>query len=130
MAKIQIDLFNELSDYMKNHGLNRTQLAKKLGVSKGYISQVLNGDANHKLSTLIDLSLAMDKAPILNFTDIDQLIEEERIGAKKITWTLENFSKQKEPFHIYTTQTDPSDKKFKLEKRVNFDQPQLVHNGY
>ena len=50
MAKLQIDLFNEVESYMKKNGLNRVQFAEKLGVSKGYISQILNGDADHRLS--------------------------------------------------------------------------------
>lgn len=88
VSKIQIDLFNQLSDYMKKNGLNRTQLAKKLGVSKGYISQILNGDFNHKLSTLVELSLSMDKIPTLKFNDISQLIVDENSGMKSFSWTI------------------------------------------
>ena len=40
LSKIQIDLFNEIEKYMQRNDLNRTQLAEKLGVSKGYISQI------------------------------------------------------------------------------------------
>jgi len=88
ISKIQIDLFKQLSDYMTKHSLNRTQLAKKLGVSKGYISQILNGDFNHRLSTLVELSLAMEKVPELKFTDLRQLIEEETEGIKRVSWTV------------------------------------------
>jgi transcriptional regulator with XRE-family HTH domain len=73
---------------MTKHSLNRTQLAKKLGVSKGYISQILNGDFNHRLSTLVELSLAMEKVPELKFTDLRQLIEEENEGIKRVSWTV------------------------------------------
>ncbi len=75
VAQIQIELYNQLSDYMKKHHLNRSQLAEKLGVTKGYVSQILNGDFNHRLSTLVDLSLAMGKAPIIQFSDLDKIIE-------------------------------------------------------
>ena len=88
ISKIQIDLFKQLSDYMTKHSLNRTQLAKKLGVSKGYISQILNGDFNHRLSTLVELSLAMEKVPELKFTDLRQLIEEENKGIRRVSWTV------------------------------------------
>ena len=46
---------------MKDKKLNRSQLAKKLGVTKGYITQVLNGDFDHRISKLVDLSLAINK---------------------------------------------------------------------
>ena len=88
ISRIQIDLYNQLSDYMKKTGLNRARLAKKLGVSKGYISQVLNGDFNHKLSTLVDLSLAMDKIPEIRFVDVNQLIEDETNSIKRVSRTL------------------------------------------
>ena len=75
VAQIQIELYNQLSDYMKKHHLNRSQLAEKLGVTKGYVSQILNGDFNHRLSTLVDLSLAMGKAPVIQFSDLDKMTE-------------------------------------------------------
>jgi len=88
ISKIQIDLYNQLEKYMSENNLNRTLLAKKLGVSKGYITQVLNGDFNHRISKLVELSLAIDKVPELNFKDLNNLIREENDGYKTITWTL------------------------------------------
>ncbi len=78
ISKIQIDLYNEFIDYMEKNNINQTELAKRLGVSKGYISQVLNGDFNHKISKLVELSLAINKVPEINFRDVDQVINEER----------------------------------------------------
>ena len=72
MVKIQTELFAELEKYLKDNDINRTQFAEKLGVSKGYVSQVLNGDFNHSMSKLIELSLAMGKVPILKFEDLDK----------------------------------------------------------
>lgn len=68
---MRIDLYNALKDYMHQHGINATQLAKKLNVSKGYVSQILNGNFDHKLSKLVELSLAIDKAPIIRFMDFN-----------------------------------------------------------
>lgn len=80
MAKLQIDLFNEVETYMKKNGLNRVQFAEKLGVSKGYVSQILNGDADHRLSKFVELSLSIGLVPTLSFEDIDTLIEREKSG--------------------------------------------------
>ena len=88
ISRIQIDLFNQLTNYMEKQNLKRTQLAKKIGVSKGYISQILNGDFNHRISTLVELSLAMEKVPELKFTDLRQLLEDESEGIKRVSWTL------------------------------------------
>jgi len=80
MAKLQIELFNEVESYMKKNGLNRVQFAEKLGVSKGYVSQILNGDADHRLSKFVELSLSIGLVPTLSFEDIDTLIEREKSG--------------------------------------------------
>jgi transcriptional regulator with XRE-family HTH domain len=69
MVKIQMELFAELEKYLSDNKMNRTQFAEKLGVSKGYVSQILNGDFNHSLSKLIELSLAIGKVPVISFED-------------------------------------------------------------
>ena len=84
LAKLQMELHDQLRDHLESSGLNQTQLAKNLGVSKGYISQIMNGEFNHRLSTLVELSLAMGKAPELNFINLEQLTDDESDGKKRI----------------------------------------------
>ncbi len=47
IAKIQMDLYNCAEEFMETNDLNRRQLAEHLGVSKGYVSQLLNADYDH-----------------------------------------------------------------------------------
>ncbi len=82
-TKIQLDLFELINEYMAKNKLNRTQLAEKLGVSKGYITQILNGDFDHKVSKLVELALAFDKVPILAYKDIRRHINEDRFGLEQ-----------------------------------------------
>lgn len=79
-AKIQIDLYHQLEVFMKDNNLNRTQLAERLGVTKGYISQVLNGDFDHKISKLVALALAMGKIPQIDYPDLHEFIAQENRG--------------------------------------------------
>jgi len=72
VTKIQNELFRQLTDYLDQKGITRTQFAKELGVSKGYVSQVLNGDFDFKLSKLVELSLAIGKIPEFNFIPINE----------------------------------------------------------
>ena len=74
ITKIQLDLYNELRMFMETHNINRTQLAERLGVSKGYVSQVLNGDFDHKISKLVDLSLMMNKVPEISYPNLMDII--------------------------------------------------------
>ena len=75
IAKLQTDLYRELISYMERTHKNSSQLAEYLGCSKGYISQLLNGNFDHKMSKLVDLSLAIGKAPKIEFEDLNQYIK-------------------------------------------------------
>ena len=74
IAKLQTDLYRELVAFMENTHKNSSQLADYLGCSKGYVSQLLNGNFDHKMSKLVKLSLAMGKAPILEYKDISEYV--------------------------------------------------------
>ena len=74
ITKIQLDLYSELKTYMDQNDINRTQLAERLGVTKGYISQVLNGDFDHKISKLVDLALLMTKVPEIRYPSLINII--------------------------------------------------------
>lgn len=73
ITRIQMDLYGEIEHYMKENHLTQTALAQNLGVSKGYLSQVLNGNFDHKLSRLVKLALAIGKAPIVEFKDLNEI---------------------------------------------------------
>lgn len=77
LTNFQEDLYAEIEAYMQENNLNRTQLAAQLGVTKGYISQVLNGNFDHRISKLIELVLAIGKVPKLEIIDRDDYLENE-----------------------------------------------------
>jgi transcriptional regulator with XRE-family HTH domain len=74
---MQIQLFNQIERYLKNHKMTRAKFAAKVGVTKGYISQVLNGDYDFRLSKMIELSLAIGLVPQVKFAPISQFLKEE-----------------------------------------------------
>lgn len=85
LEKIQNALFVELEDYIEKNNLNKTKFAEKLGVSKSYLSQVLNGNFDHKLSKLIELSLAIDKIPMVRFENIENCIVLDKANKLAVT---------------------------------------------
>lgn len=92
LVKIQAALYEQVEKYLESNCISKTDFASKLGVSKGYVSQILNGDFDHKMSKFIELSLAIDKVPIIRFEDIEQCFVLDSIGE------LNNL--EKNPFHI------------------------------
>ncbi|WP_017733394.1 helix-turn-helix domain-containing protein [Nafulsella turpanensis] len=80
LERIQNDIFCMVHQYMEEKQLNQSALAKELGVSKGYVSQIVNGNFNFSLSKLIELSLALGVAPKVKLEESLQeyTIEQER----------------------------------------------------
>ena len=66
-----------MENYMKSNKLSRSDLANELGVTKGYISQILNGDFDHRLSKFVELSIAIGMIPQINYIPMDKLFAEE-----------------------------------------------------
>lgn len=90
----QNEIYRMVSEYIKKEGINQTQLAEKLGVSKSYISQIMNGNFNFSLKKLIELSLAVNKAPALDFKNLNEFIKEDQ---------LKRFEMQYKPFLNFAT---------------------------
>lgn len=76
-TKLQNKLYGEINEFLLAEGMNKTKLADKLGVTKGYISQLLNNGADHKLSKLIKLSLAIGKIPVIEFLEPEVYLKKE-----------------------------------------------------
>ena len=90
ITKIQVALYNCAYSFMKENNKNRTQLAEHLGVTKGYVTQLLNGDYDHKLSKLVDLSLAFGYVPQIDFIPIEEYCEIDKIQNLRKQQTYES----------------------------------------
>jgi transcriptional regulator with XRE-family HTH domain len=75
-AEAQNELFRQVIEYMERENLNQTQLAERFGVSKGYISQLLNGEFNHSLKKLIEISLSIGVVPRIKYKTVSQVLAE------------------------------------------------------
>ena len=81
---IQFALNGVLHDYLKVNNMTQKDFADKLGVSKGYVSQILNGNFDHKLSKLVELALACGMVPKVEFVPADnaqQVVKQSYLSA-------------------------------------------------
>src|SRR5688572_16006540 len=69
LGQLQDDLFAEVEAYLKDNKLTREDFANKIGKSKGYVSQILNGRFDHKLSKMVEICLSVDKVPVVIYVD-------------------------------------------------------------
>ncbi len=84
LADIQDKIFDEVDDYLSSQEMTKSTFAKKLGVTRGRVSQILNGEFNLRLEKMIELSLAVGKVPIINFMDISEFMKEDEKRTKRI----------------------------------------------
>lgn len=89
ITKIQIEVCRCADSFMKEHNMNRTQLADYLGVTKGYITQILAGDYNYSLSKLVDTAIRLGYVPEIDFTPLSERIQDDIVCSQ--IWT-ESFS--------------------------------------
>lgn len=81
-AKGQGRIYGMLNDQINERG-DSAKLAKKIGATPGYVSQILNGDAeiNPTWKKIVKFCLALDKVPVLEIKDIDDFLFEENLKA-------------------------------------------------
>jgi len=66
-------LTNEINWHMRERGLTRADLAARMGVSPGRVSQILGGGENLTLRTLAALSTALDARFDIELSALDTL---------------------------------------------------------
>jgi transcriptional regulator with XRE-family HTH domain len=100
----QNELFRLFTAYMEKENINKTQLAERLGVTKGYISQILNGHFNYTLKKLIEISLAIGIVPHIKYTSVEDVIKEDA----QTKYFLDNyvFDSQNNVFEMNTEKND------------------------
>lgn len=73
----QNELYRQVTEFLQKEGINQTQLAERLGVTKSYISQVMKGEFNFTLKKLFELAVAVGKIPVITYKEIDQVVKED-----------------------------------------------------
>ena len=97
-TKMQLELYARIEAYMRENNINRTELAKRLGVSKGYITQILNGDYDHRLSKLVEMSLKINYIPHILYEPFETVIANN--GSYNIKSEVRCYDFSEKQFHM------------------------------
>jgi transcriptional regulator with XRE-family HTH domain len=57
--KVSLEFTEDLCERMDRQGMSRADLARQIGVSRGYITKVLRGSGNVTLETMVKLARAV-----------------------------------------------------------------------
>jgi transcriptional regulator with XRE-family HTH domain len=104
LETIQNEIYRQVSTYLKENKMTQTQLAMQFGVSKGYISQIMKGEFNYTLKTLIEISLAVGKAPVIAFKPLGEINQTEQGDSGSISKSFIN--KVADPNKDYPSQKE------------------------
>jgi len=69
LTQIQCQIYAEVEEYLEANNMTKQDLANKMGVDVRFISTTMNGNFNYKISHLVSLALAMNKALVISFED-------------------------------------------------------------
>lgn len=92
-TKMQLELYARIEAYMSENKINRTELAKRLGVSKGYVTQILNGDYDHRLSKFVELAFSIGYKPKIIFEPLQNKNEPFDLIEKTISEAQDSLGK-------------------------------------
>ncbi|MEJ5360211.1 MAG: helix-turn-helix transcriptional regulator [Desulfobacterales bacterium] len=66
-----LDVTEKICKQLKEDNISRSDLARRLNKTKGYISQLLNGARNLTLRTIADIAVAIDCRVVISFVKKD-----------------------------------------------------------
>ncbi len=78
-----IDLNEKIIAMMAQRKISRVELAKRLGVSKGFVTKLLNGNPNMTIKTINALALALDCILCLDFQPKTETVQKESCKGRK-----------------------------------------------
>ncbi|MBD5231313.1 MAG: helix-turn-helix transcriptional regulator [Bacteroidales bacterium] len=67
---IQLEIYDHIRNYLQQNNLSKEDFANQLGESSEYITQILNGDFDQKLSKLTELALHCGLVPKIEFVPL------------------------------------------------------------
>ena len=67
LEKILIQLGEDICRLMRDQQISRADVAERLGVSRAYVTKVLNGNPNLTIKTLLKLSDALGRELAIHF---------------------------------------------------------------
>src|SRR5438309_11470638 len=67
LEKILIQLGENICRLMRDQQISRAEVAERLGVSRAYVTKVLNGNPNLTIKTLLKLSDALGRELAIHF---------------------------------------------------------------
>jgi transcriptional regulator with XRE-family HTH domain len=83
--KIAMKISLEVDKHLENIEMSKKDFAKLLGVSKPYVSQLLQGENNMTIYTVCKIAMALDLQPVIQFKEQESCSDPLEEDIEKIT---------------------------------------------
>lgn len=77
--KLILKFSEKLYEVLQKKGLNHQDFAKKLNVSKAYISKIMNGKPNLTLKSIADIAFVLNLWPEIQLSDRDSFYSRKEV---------------------------------------------------
>ncbi|MCU7891775.1 MAG: helix-turn-helix domain-containing protein [Candidatus Thiodiazotropha sp. (ex Ustalcina ferruginea)] len=75
-----LDVTEAIWELLQAKNISKAELANRMGKSKGFVSQILNGSRNMTLRTLADIAFALDANPKISLLEENGTIQWAPLG--------------------------------------------------
>lgn len=87
LTEMQLKLFNSFENYITEGAINKPEICKNLGITKGHYNQIMRMAYDPRISKLVEMALAMNKVPVLFFVDANEYVDTDEKDMKFILTT-------------------------------------------
>lgn len=91
LADLSIQITENVLEMMEKRGINRNELAKKMGVSRASITQFLNEGSNITIKRLLKLSEALDCKIEIQIVDKGEILDREYNFQKDFSMSSDSY---------------------------------------
>jgi transcriptional regulator with XRE-family HTH domain len=71
LERTLLEITEEIAQQLLKQNITRADLAKKLGVSRSYVTQLVKGKPNLQLNTLFKVAYALGLRPLIRFESLE-----------------------------------------------------------
>jgi len=125
--EILFDLTEKIYEIMEKKGINRTELARRMGVDKSYVTRLLGGPPNITIETLTKIAIALETEVKVEFGSSIINEESDQQSESPALVSYINYSSPGIMFEVYESSTlndqcyniEESEAKFSMEENID-----------
>jgi transcriptional regulator with XRE-family HTH domain len=95
--KVILDFTEQVVAYMGKQNMSRVDLAKRLGVSKAFVTKLLNGNPNLTIKTMVSISKTLGCDLNIDICPADFEVKKFYTTPQKQSFSVEQFTEEYKP---------------------------------